>query len=226
MRNLPSIITFAVFVNSLTCSLDAQILTNLATYSFLGQPGDQTSTPVNTLATGVSASAITRGPNIGALAVTNTMAATNWSTNNSVWAQRYYEFSLTPDTGFTLSLTSLVVGMARATPNGPTNYAIRSSIDSFASNLFTGITPTSATKVTNFFGSGFNDISNTISFRVYGYNAASPEGRFRLTGSPVTSDTEALVITGTAVPEPSTAVLLLLTLGGLTAISRLRKSSL
>lgn len=217
----PNMFLAACFAVLLAGSLNAQVLTNLATYSFLGQSGDQASTPVGTVATGVSASSITRGANVSAHTATNSMNSTNWSTNVTVGLAKYYQFGLTPDPGFTLSLTSLVIGMTR-TAAGPASFAVRSSLDSFASDIFTGLVPETVAKITNNFGTGFDNLTGPVNFRVYGYNATAIEGRFRLLGSPIASDTEALVITGTAVPEPSTAILIGVSLAMLLAWTGLR----
>jgi len=190
-----------------TSASKSQILTNLTTWSFLGQPGDQVSTPFASVASGVSATDIARSVNVSAHSGTNSMNSTNWSTAPTIDLGKYYEFGLTAEPGFTLSLTSLVIGMTRTTA-GPANFAVRSSLDSFASDIFTGLVPTNVVKITNNFGLEFENLSGPVDFRVYGYNATGVEGRFRLLGSPVTSDSEALVITGTAVPEPSSAILI------------------
>ncbi|MFY7665577.1 beta strand repeat-containing protein, partial [Flavobacterium sp.] len=103
------------------------------------------------------------GGNNAGIAVQN--GALNTATSS------YFEFVLTPAAGFTVSLNAISFGM-RSTGTGPVNFVVRSSSDSYASNLASGTdsansawtlkSPTTTTTVTS--GNG-----TAITFRIYGF---------------------------------------------------------
>ncbi len=186
----------------------------LVTYSFVGQPGNQTSTPVDVLAANVSATNITRGTGITGTATTNAMSSSSWTTNATMDLDDYYEFTLGPAVGYEIGLTNLVFGAQRS-GTGPTNYAVRTSIDSFAVDLFTGTIPTSLAYITNAFTTNFVSLTNDLTIRIYGFQSGGGGGTFRLQASPATNSL-GVYVTGSVdvVPEPSSLALL-----GLAALS-------
>lgn len=102
------------------------------------------------------------GGNNAGIAVQN--GALNTATSS------YFEFVLTPAAGFTVSLNSISFGM-RSTGTGPVNFVVRSSSDSYASNLASGTdsansawTLKSPTTTTVTSGNG-----TAITFRIYGF---------------------------------------------------------
>lgn len=100
--------------------------------------------------------------NAGAAAVSG---ALNTSTST------YFEFTLTPTSGYYVTLTSISFG-SRCTGTGPTNYAVRSSADGYSTNVATGTLTTNSTwalynpTVTSTSSLG----SAAITFRIYGYS--------------------------------------------------------
>lgn len=100
--------------------------------------------------------------NAGAAAVSG---ALNTSTST------YFEFTLTPTSGYYVTLSSISFG-SRCTGTGPTNFAVRSSADGYSTNVATGTLTTNSTwalynpTVTSTSSLG----SAAITFRIYGYS--------------------------------------------------------
>lgn len=174
-------------------------------------------TPVN-----FSVSALTIGNSLGTVAdpVNSTSASGSYTgatgtgnignayrigaLNTGTSGSGYIEFTLTPIAGYTIKLTNFDFGV-RSTSTGPQAFALRSSQDSYATDLFTGtISNNSAWTLKD---NSVNFTSSTdgaaVTFRLYGYNG---------TGSPG-SNTENgrfddITMTVEAVPEPQTWALM------------------
>lgn len=101
----------------------------------------------------------------------------SWGTALS--ATRYIQFTVTAASGYLLNLYSFDMEAWRSAA-GATNYAIRSSLDGYGSNLASGSVGTTAqTSVSTLtLPSGFTGIS-TVTFRIYGYGGNST-GDWRL----------------------------------------------
>ncbi len=116
-----------------------------------------------------------------------------------------FKFTLTADTGYLLNLTALDFDATRGGASTPRGYAVRTSVDGFASVLGTADLPTVRPTFTHvnlsLAGAAFQNLS-TITFNIYSYSPA--------TGSAV--DYDSVVVSGTtqAVPEPGATGLLLL----------------
>jgi hypothetical protein len=100
--------------------------------------------------------------NAGAAAVSG---ALNTSTST------YFEFTLTPTSGYYVTLSSISFG-SRCTGTGPTNYAIRSNADGYSTNVATGTLTTNSTWAFNnpTVSSTSSLGSAAITFRIYGYS--------------------------------------------------------
>ncbi|KDN56603.1 hypothetical protein [Flavobacterium seoulense] len=102
-------------------------------------------------------------------AYSNTFAASNWTTNNTIGSNDYFEFTLIPNACYKINFTQFSFVASRPPLlGGPQNFAIRSSIDNYSSNIGT-VTATGAT--INLTGASYQNIISTITFRVYGWNS-------------------------------------------------------
>lgn len=111
----------------------------------------------------------------------------------------YFEFTVTPETGYELSAASLAFGY-RATTSGPTAFAVRSSVDAFASNLASGtFLADAAWHSTGTLALALTPLDVATTFRIYGSGASSGLGTLR-----VDDVTLAGSVGAAAVPEPST----------------------
>jgi hypothetical protein len=112
----------------------------------------------------------------------------------------YYQVTVTPNPGTTYDLTGITFRVQRS-GTGVRNYAVRSSTDSYASNLTASINPanTSLEVVAGniFFynadatggqngstitlsGPSYTDLTTPITFRFYGFNAEQAGGNFSI----------------------------------------------
>jgi hypothetical protein len=155
---------------------------NLATYNFSSGTASSI-TPTSK----VSISPITSGNNNGATTlITNTSASSTYTgasgTYNAGAAARvgalstaasgsaYFQFTITPNVGNAVSITGINFG-SRSTSTGPLAYAIRSSIDNYATNISTGtLTNTSAWALKLNSVNISAAIGTAVTFRIYGYN--------------------------------------------------------
>ncbi|MBJ6146211.1 T9SS type A sorting domain-containing protein [Hymenobacter sp. BT559] len=120
----------------------------------------------------------------------------------------YYAITLTPQAGFTFSLSSITFTLQR-TSSGVRQYVVRSSADGYAANLPASIAPANANLsvvASNVFqvadvattaqggstitlgGPGYTNVSGAVTFRFYGFNAEAASGTFsiddvKITGS-------------------------------------------
>lgn len=136
---------------------------------------------------------------VGALNADDTY--TNYT--GSLDPANYYEVTVTPNAGSSLSLSQITFDMRRS-GTGPRNYAVRSSADGYAANLPASINPMNSNltveagnvffwafdatvNTTNQLGStitlsgaSFTSTTSAITFRVYAWNAEASGGSFSI----------------------------------------------
>ena len=94
----------------------------------------------------------------------------------------YLEFSLTPNSGHTLSLSGIVMNIRRSTTgtpsgSGPNTWSLRSSLDGYSTDITSGTLTTNSTpSITVALPGAFTGLSSAVSFRLYGYNATVTSG--------------------------------------------------
>lgn len=93
----------------------------------------------------------------------------------------YLEFSISPNTGYQLDLSSIVIRFRRSntgTPSGsgPTQWSLRSNIDGYAADIASNSLIHTHVDYTVPLGSAFLNRYTTITFRLYGYNVAINSG--------------------------------------------------
>ena len=174
----------------------------LVVYSFTGNTTSATSVDLNLTASAWSGS--------GQVTLSNTSpvfsaGSGSYFASQSGWTgtapgSTYFEFTLTPATGQTATVTSVSFG-ARATSTGPTSYAIRSSQDGFATNLLTSSLANDASWRSTGSQSVTLTFTEATTFRLYGSGASSGSGTLRV-------DDFTIEGSMSAVPEPSTYALL------------------
>lgn len=194
------------------------------TYDFSAASGDTTSFTYN----GATVENVTVGDLIK-VGVTSSSSADNsraksWSTGASSGSDsfsgaidlgKYFEFSLTAETGYTVDLTSITFGLGRS-GTGPRQWEWRSSTDGYAATIGTYTSLNSglaavggvltnpdsdsswAGSILDLSGASYQGLT-AITFRLYGYNAESTVGTGGFQGD--------LSFSGQAVPEPAAALL-------------------
>ncbi|MBN8674013.1 MAG: T9SS type A sorting domain-containing protein [Chitinophagales bacterium] len=150
--------------------------------------------PSTNSTTNLTISDITQGNNNGTTTLlTTTSASTGYAgasgqynagaaarigaLNTGASGSAYFEFTLTPDAGFTVSVTAISFG-SRSTATGPQAVAIRSSLDAYASDYATdgllanstwALKTPSVTAITSAVGTA-------VTIRIFGYNGAGSPG--------------------------------------------------
>lgn len=129
------------------------------------------------------------------------IGATNGSDvfTGTIDLNKYYEISITPNSGSKLDLNKLTFTLQRS-GTGVRQLAVRSSIDNFAGNLPASVNPDNATLsvvATNIFqitdaattaqegctisfGEGFKNLTTPVTLRFYGFNAKAATGTFSI----------------------------------------------
>jgi hypothetical protein len=162
----------------------------------------------------IAASSLSFGVGVAAAANGNRFGGNGWfdtgDTNpttlvESIAGNDYIEFVITPNVGATFTLTSFVFSWEHSA-TGPGSLTLRSSADSFASDIgsVTGLAA-SLTAGNVITVSGFADYASAVTFRLYGYGATSGVGTG---GFDTTSSVVNVQVNGTAVPEPRTFLLI------------------
>lgn len=117
--------------------------------------------------------------------------------NNALDLGRYITLKFSANSGFAINLTDLVYG-SRTNQQGPKSFAIRSSVDGFASDI---ATPGSGGGTIALSGSSFQGLTGDVEFRIYAWDGGNANGQFDITNFTFNG-------TVSAVPEPAAATLL------------------
>lgn len=103
-----------------------------------------------------------------------------WPTG-AINTSTYLEFSITPNSGYQLDLSSVVIRFRRSNTGspagaGPTSWSLRSSVDGFAANIASNSLTHTHADYTVPLGSAFLSRYTTVTFRLYGYNVTISSG--------------------------------------------------
>ncbi|HMC01984.1 MAG TPA: hypothetical protein VKN14_13185, partial [Flavobacteriaceae bacterium] len=109
----------------------------ILTFEFSGLTGNEVSANSNFNDINLGASTIIRGSGLTASNNGGRFNATNWaltSIANAVSGNNYMEFTISPNSGYSFDVSSIVISLQRS-GTGPSSIALRSSMDSYAVNL-------------------------------------------------------------------------------------------
>ncbi len=84
----------------------------------------------------------------------------------------YYEVTITPDAGYTIDFSTITWDADRS-GQGPANWYMRSSLDSYSSDIGSGTNPSSFGGQSVSTGASFNNITSAVTFRIYNTNVSS-----------------------------------------------------
>lgn len=157
----------------ITCSIAQPIWTNPVTGTNPSQDNPYTAGQV--VADNISVSGIGRGPGISAASANNRYNASGWSTTEP-GMDDYFYFSLAPATGYSIDMISLEYS-GQASGSGPSSLFLRSSLDGFVGDIGS---PTAPGGMIDLSGPAFQDIDDTITFRLYGWGATGSGGTFSI----------------------------------------------
>ena len=175
-----------------------------------------TANPTSGVPANVTISAVSQGNNNGTTTMLSTSSTSSGytgvsGTTNACAAARtgalvtgssgsaYFEFTVTPNSGFSFTITSISFG-SRETSTGPKAYTLRSSSDSYASDLATGTLGANSTWVLKSnTGLSINRTAATT-YRIYGHSgtgtASANTANWRI-------DDLSLAVSATAISVPS-----------------------
>jgi hypothetical protein len=203
------------------------------TFDTVGDGSGSDTQNASTVGSDVSASAFTHsitaspafnGAHGGPISDTPSLAVagdnTNWTTDDSLDPTKFFTFTLTVDAGFAADLTALTFYSNRNS-QGPTAWAVRSSLDAFAADLASGPNgetdaDLSAAAALRTVTLNLSSVTGSIEFRIYAFDAgATTQQAFRI--DDITLD-GATAATGIPTPAALPAGLILLS-----AIALLRR---
>ncbi|HMP22226.1 MAG TPA: T9SS type A sorting domain-containing protein [Ferruginibacter sp.] len=126
--------------------------------------------------------------------------ASNWPTAASVDLNKYFSFTMTSNAGYAIDFINFSYTMQRSA-TGPQTFAVRSSVDGFATNIAT-ITETGTTEVlknVSLTAAAYQNISSPITYRIYGYSASGGGGTFSINSFIFTGNLRVLCPTPVAI---------------------------
>ncbi|WP_445736194.1 T9SS type A sorting domain-containing protein [Mariniflexile sp.] len=129
----------------------------------------------------ITVSGIGRGSGITGTNANDRYNAQNWNIP-SFDNTDYFDFTLTPNAGYKIDFLNFQYTYRRSA-GGPTNIAIRSSIDTFSNNIvsFTSGAPTTDIPASlDLSALAYQNITSTITFRIYGWGASAGTGTFSI----------------------------------------------
>ncbi|MCU0344321.1 MAG: T9SS type A sorting domain-containing protein [Ignavibacterium sp.] len=150
--------------------------TQILTFEFSALAGDELSANSNTNDINLTSSTITRGSGVAAAVNAGRFNSTGWATVASVDLNDYLEFSITPTSGSSFSITTITMQHQRS-GTGPVNFVLRTSSDGYVSNL-DGVKTIGdvTTTISTIFTLNLSSISTALAIRIYGYSAEGAAG--------------------------------------------------
>lgn len=116
---------------------------------------------------------ISRGSGITGSNANNRYTATGWN-STSLDTNDYFEFKLAPNSGYKISFSNFTY-TSQASGTGPINFALRSNLDGFSSDI--GVANVSGTTI-DLLNSVYQNLTSEIIFRLYAWNASGSTGNF------------------------------------------------
>ncbi len=129
----------------------------------------------------VSVSGIGRGSGVTGSNANNRYSASNWTQGASSSSNDYFYWTVGPTGCNEIDFSSLEIAFERSS-SGPQNFALRSSVDNYASDIWTyNYTSTAVQSQTISLASGsFQNLTTNVTFRIYGWAATSGSGTFSI----------------------------------------------
>lgn len=167
----PLVFMLLAFLSNLT--LAQSIFTNPITNS--NPSASNPFTFGQTVNTNITVSGIGRGAGISANAGQDRYNANSWNTP-SLDATAYFEFIITPNSGYGINFSSFVYS-GQASGTGPTTFAFRSSLDNYSTDIGTPTAPGTSISLSS---ASYQGITSAITFRFYGWGASGGTGTYSI----------------------------------------------
>ncbi|MFD2936015.1 endonuclease/exonuclease/phosphatase family protein [Spirosoma flavum] len=191
-------------------TVPAYAQTTLASWNFEGSPGSLTAAVASNITAGNAAfgTAVTSTTYVAGNGGGRAYTGTGWNVP-SLNADKYIQVNLSPAASYTMSIAQLTFDEQRS-GTGPTTWALRSSLDNFATFTDLNTTPTSTTSPTSngsfttrtvsfSANTSFQNLSTPVTLRIYGYGASGSGGTWRF---------DNITLSGVVAPINSTAPLI------------------
>ncbi len=170
-----------VAMAGLQCAASAQLIM----FSFDGASGNEATFAVDSQPANGMVSAMSRGNGVNTSSGSGDFSARSWSTNSTIDLTDYYRFSIAPNDGYQLNLTSLELDERRS-GTGIRQWSVRSNLDNFASDLSPSpfsVPDNTATRTEQSIplsSASFSQLRAEVEFRIYGYQAERSTGTWRI----------------------------------------------
>jgi len=136
-----------------------------------------------TIVTGITSTGIGYGSGANNSNANNRYNTSGYSTNGTltIGNNDFISWTITPGNCYDLDFTSLVIAYERSL-SGPQNLALRSSIDAYATNIWTitGILEPEQTSTIPLTAAAFQNLTTAVTFRLYGWSSTSTNGTFSI----------------------------------------------
>ena len=129
-----------------------------------------------TVAANVTVSGIGRGSGIAGTNANNRYNANGWTASTSLDANDYFYFTITPNSGYRINLSNFTYA-ATSFGSGPVEFAFRSSLDNYATNIGT-VNGTGTSSSVSLAAPAYQNIETSITFRFYAWNDNNSNGTF------------------------------------------------
>lgn len=171
-KNIPQLTRHTALLGILALPLCGVAWGQILTFDFSGLAGSETTASSNFNNSGLTSSTISRGAGLTASANADRFNSTNWaitSIANAVSGNDFTQFTITPNAGKQFSVSSIVVQWQRSA-TGNTQIALRSSLDSYATNLdaVKNVTDNTSTQTLTWTFSQANS-SAAVTYRLYSF---------------------------------------------------------
>jgi hypothetical protein len=189
---------FLFFTSVIFTYSSSQILT----FDFAGLAGSEATANSNFNHANLNSSTISRGAGLTAPANADRFNAESWATGsigNAVTGNDYMQFTITPQTGYLFTVSSITIQLQRS-GTGLTQIALRSSLDSYATNLdgTKNVSDITTTQSFTFTFAQTPACNVAVTYRLYGYAEATTG-----TGGPGDGTGDDIVVNGTVSVCPS-----------------------
>ncbi|ULC59892.1 T9SS sorting signal type C domain-containing protein [Flaviramulus sp. BrNp1-15] len=178
------------FFIALFCAVNFGYGQEIASFSSLQNTGcsGTIASDANIITTGIC-----RGPGIG-LNAGGTYNSNNWTTSTTLDSNDYLEWTLTPNSGYQIDLSTMDITYDRS-PTGPQMVDIRVDTGSGFTSIFTDASVSDPAEDNNGIDlSSITGITGTITFRLYAFSAGAAGGTFDIEENTATN--KGIIING------------------------------
>ncbi len=176
----------SILMLALLMSFNAE--SQILTFEFSGLVGNEATANSNSNDSNIGSSTISRGAGLTPSSNGNRFNAISWATTsiaNAVSGNDYMEFTITPNSGFEFSITSIQVNIQRS-GTGPSEVELRSSLDGYTNALDATKSITDNTSAQSFTFTFSQTSSAAVTYRFYMWaESTSGSGGFEGTGNDI-----------------------------------------